>query len=71
MPNTYTYSVSADCPNGHVNPSKLTIAIENSSISQTLDYINEDGDVLDIIFVSALSGGEETTLDSPEMGVSP
>ena len=47
-----------------VNPSQLTIDIEDSSIVSVLDYISTQGTTVFIYFETALSGGDKTTLDS-------
>jgi len=58
----YTYSISNDFPNQKVNPTGLTNAIRNATITVALDYINTDNDDCDVWFKLALSGAEETTL---------
>jgi hypothetical protein len=58
----YTYSVSGDTADGKVAPDSLANEIQASSIVTALDYISVNGDVLDIWFKDALSGGDETTL---------
>lgn len=67
MPQTYTYSISGDFPNGKVAPDSLTSEINDSSISTgVLDYINvaiSAADNCDIVFDVALSAGDVTTLD--------
>ena len=60
-----TYSIAADTASAAVNPTLLTNEIEaNGSITTGLSYMTTNGDVLDIYFASALSGGEITALDS-------
>jgi len=63
MATTYTYSVSLDFPGGAVNIDNLTSEIQTSSIVTALDYIQRDGDVLQIVFKLALSAPDKTTLD--------
>jgi len=46
-----------------VNPSCLSQDIDDSSIVSVLAYINTHGTSVDIFFETALSGGDETTLD--------
>jgi hypothetical protein len=61
---TYTYSVSADCPSGQVHVGNLRADILASAISSAvLQDIMRDGDVLSIIFDVALSAGDKTILD--------
>ncbi|MHC4618504.1 MAG: hypothetical protein ACYTEQ_12215 [Planctomycetota bacterium] len=59
----YTYSISGDTANGIVNSSSLNAEIDASAIVTSLSYIETSGNVLDIWFVDALSGGDETILD--------
>ena len=59
---TETYSIANDTLNGTVDTLKLKEAVEASSIVPTLNTVNTDDDVLDIVFDSALSGAEQTTL---------
>lgn len=63
MTSTYSYSVSNDFSNG-VDTSLLHQEIVNSSIVTELLGMNLNGDDLDIVFSSALSAGEVTTLDA-------
>jgi len=60
----YTYSISQDFPNQKVDSDRLTKEIDESAIVTGLDYINTSGDDCDIWFDDALSGGEETILDT-------
>jgi len=60
----YSYSVSADFPNQLVNPTTLTTQIQASAIVIALDYIEVTGDDCDIWFKDALSGGDQTILDT-------
>ena len=59
----YTYSITNDFPNQAVDITKLTVEIGESTIVTALSHINTDGDVCDIHFSDALSGGDETVLD--------
>jgi hypothetical protein len=60
----YTYSVASDFPQGAVSPETFEQEIHDSSISSaTYLYLNIAGDVCDVWFDGALSGGDETTLD--------
>jgi len=60
---TEVYSKSADFPNG-IAPGQLVNEIEaDPGITTQLLGISIDGDVVDIIFVSAISGPEKTALD--------
>jgi hypothetical protein len=60
---SYNYSIASDTANAKVNSPKLTIEIDESSITIGLDRIDTDGDTLTIVFDSSLSAEEETTLD--------
>jgi len=59
----YTYSISEDTPNDKVASDRLTQEIRDSDIVTALDYINTDGDELDIWMKDELSSGDETILD--------
>lgn len=59
----YAYSIASDTENAKVDSPKLVTEITNSSITISLTRIDTSGDDLSIIFDSAISGGEETTLD--------
>lgn len=63
---TETYSLSADFPNGTVAPTKLDEQVRNSSISSPLDGVTSkpSQDLVEIIFSSPLSGGDQSTLDA-------
>ena len=63
---TYNYSISTEFGGATgLNMSQLHDAIvAEAGITPTLDGLNSTGDSLDIVFTSALSGGEQTTLDS-------
>lgn len=63
MAEKYPYSISGDFPNTAVDSTKLKEEIEDSAIATALSYINTSGDVCDVWFDAALSGGDETTLD--------
>ncbi len=61
---TEVYSKSVDFPNG-LRSGQLAIEIqEDSSITTTLLRIDTNGDVVDIIFQSAISAPEKTALDT-------
>lgn len=60
----YTYSVANDTANGVVAVDRLEVEIERSSIASELSYVRAVGDGLEAAFLSALSAGDETTLDS-------
>ncbi len=60
----YTYSISSDFPNQKEDTDRLTQEIADSAIVTALDYIDTAGDDCDIWFVDALSGGDQTTLDT-------
>jgi len=62
-PTKYTYSISTDV-GGPVDSDFLTVDIAADGITTELLRIDTDGDVLDIWFADALSGGEETILDT-------
>jgi len=64
MAQTYTYSVSADCPSGQVHVGNLREDIIDAIGSAVLQDITRDGDVLNIIFDVALSVGDKTLLDA-------
>lgn len=68
MAQTYTYSVSADCPSGQVHVGNLRADIIANIASAVLQDITRDGDVLNIIFDVALSAGDKTTLDNDTTG---
>lgn len=59
----YTYSISADFPNGKVATDRLTNEIRASAIITALDAIVTSGDNCDVWFKDALSSGDETILD--------
>jgi len=59
----YTYSISEDFPNQKVNSTLLSKEIDGSAIVTALYYIFTTGDVCDIWFDDALSGGDQTILD--------
>lgn len=60
-----SYDISAETASGAVNPTVLTKEIEDDTgITTALDYINTEGNQLDIYFVSALSAPEITALDA-------
>ena len=59
----YAYSISGDTAGSAVSEARLTEEIEESSISDSLQFIVIAGDLLDIFFDDALSSGDETTLN--------
>ena len=60
---TETYSVSADFSSG-VSEHQLHAEINvNTTITTTILYVNRVGDVLNIVFNAAISGGERAELD--------
>ena len=61
---TYNYSIANDTANALLNNGVLSAAISASTISVSLDTINSDGDIISIIFTSAISASEEITLTS-------
>lgn len=62
---TETYSVAGDTLNGIVSESRLAIEIDDDpGILVALDLIERRGDVLDLIFASALPAPEKTALDA-------
>lgn len=60
---TYPYSISQDFPQQAVDSTLLTAQIEASAIVGVLERIDTAGDVCDIVFEDALSGGDVTILD--------
>lgn len=62
MATTYTYSLSTDFGD-NLEPSQLQEEIAASAIVTDVSRIDTVGDVVDIIFVSALSGGDQTILN--------
>jgi len=70
---TYTYDITNDLPNGKVNPQRLTMEIQGSSIVTALGRVETaggssangvvSGGTLDITFKEALSSADKTTLD--------
>jgi hypothetical protein len=64
MPATkYTYSIATDTINSAVNLVTLEVEINEASLGQELSHTSTSSDVLDIWFLDALSGADETTLD--------
>ena len=59
---SYIYSVQNDFSNHVVSSDRLQQEIQASSITIALDRIDVNGDVCEVFFKAALSGGEETTL---------
>lgn len=60
----YTYSLSVDFPDGLMTNQFHKILADTNSISVNFLGLNVYDDVVEIIYESALSGGEETTLNS-------
>jgi hypothetical protein len=60
-PTKYTYSIATDV-GGPVDSDFLTTDIPAAGIATELLRIDTDGDVLDIWFADALSGGDQTIL---------
>ena len=60
---TYNYSISSDFSSS-LDMNKLHRQISESGIATSLDGVFNEGDSVDITFTSALSGGDETTLDT-------
>ena len=62
----YDYTISTAFPNQKVNPTKLALEINDSSIAQTLNHIDtfEETDNCAIWFDDALSSGDQTILDT-------
>jgi hypothetical protein len=60
----YTFSLQNNFPNDDINCDLLTAQIQASSLATPLDHIDVSGDVVLIWFVSSLSAGDQTTLDS-------
>lgn len=61
---TYTYSLVSDF-GGSLNSKQLhNEIVADVGITPTLTGINTEDDVVDVIFVSALSAGEQTTLNN-------
>lgn len=58
----YTYSIQNDTPNHKVDTDRLIQEITTSTITIALDYINTNGDELDIWFKAELSTEEQTEL---------
>ena len=63
MATTFHYSIQNDFPNQAVDLSVLTVEIEESTITATLNGINVNGDDCEIVFATDLSGPEVTTLN--------
>lgn len=64
MSEVYTYSIENDFTGDTVDLNNLKYEIAASSIAVDLSYINTDGDICSIVFDSAISGGEQETLDT-------
>lgn len=61
--NTVTYSVSGDFPNGRVDPNRLTLQIQTSTISVALVSIGVAGDVCSVNFAAPPTPGDVATLN--------
>jgi hypothetical protein len=64
MATTFNYSIQNDFPNQAVDASVLSVEIEDSTITATLEGINVNGDDCEIMFDTDLTAGEETTLNN-------
>lgn len=64
----YPYSKSADFPGGAIDSSNLVDEIAASSIATGLNRIDVTGNDISIVFASALSAGDKTTLDNDTTG---
>lgn len=64
----YPYSLSADFPGGAIDSSNLVDEIAASSIATALSRIDVTGNSVSIVFASALSAGDKTTLDNDTTG---
>lgn len=60
---THSYSISADTLNSALSADRLTLEIQQSSITIALDRIDINGDNFDVVFKASLSAGEITTLN--------
>jgi hypothetical protein len=58
----YVYSITSDTANALLTIKDLRVEIGQSTIATSLDYISAQGDVLTIVFQSALSAADQTTL---------
>lgn len=58
-----TYSVSEDTASAAVDPAHLHREVIAAALGQSIEHVDVAGDVLDIAFADALSGGDRTTLD--------
>lgn len=65
---SYDYSLSADFPGGAIDCANLVDEIAASSIVTALNRIDSTGDSVSIVFASALSAGDKTTLDGDTTG---
>lgn len=64
----YPYSLSADFPGGAIDSTNLVNEIAASSIATGLNRIDVTGNSVSIVFASALSAGDKTTLDGDTAG---
>ncbi len=64
----YPYSKSADFPGGAIDSTNLMDEIAASSIATALNRIDVAGNDVSIVFASALSAGDKTTLDNDTAG---
>ena len=60
----YTYSISADFPNGAVIAHLLMEEVRASSITIALDNVSTLGDVCDVWFKDEITAGEKAVLDA-------
>ena len=58
----YTFSITNHTLNGILDSEALISEIHDCNIPEALDYINTDGDILDIHFKMELPVEEQTTL---------
>lgn len=64
MTSSYIYSVATDFPSGIASDQLHDSIDNNGTIVPTCNGIQIEGDVVDIVFSTALSSGEEIELDS-------
>ncbi len=61
---SYEYSILNDTINGVVDLDGLIVEIEATDLSATFDYLSTHGDSMMVWFTDALSGADQTSLDS-------
>jgi hypothetical protein len=65
----YTYSISADFPDGAVHTGRLDAELRAATFSSaSFLRLDGEGNALDVIFSGALSGADKTTLDGDATG---